>query len=61
MERKNKKPYITILWLGLDGLRINNDSSLEWISKNTTLPEKNFCNINASSIINTIQYDNISS
>lgn len=33
-EKENQKPYAIILWWGLDGLRLNDDGSFEWIRKN---------------------------
>lgn len=34
MERREKEePYIITLWLGLDGLQLNEDGSTEWISR----------------------------
>lgn len=32
-EREVKETYTIILWIGLDGLRINDDGILEWITK----------------------------
>lgn len=33
-EKENQDPYVIILWWGLDGLRLNDDGSFEWIRKN---------------------------
>lgn len=32
-QRENSEKYVCILWWGLDGLRMNEDGSLEWVSK----------------------------
>lgn len=33
-EKENQEPYVIILWWNNDGLRLNDDGSFEWISKN---------------------------
>ena len=32
-EKERREPYIITLWLGLDGLRINEDGSYEWVDR----------------------------
>lgn len=32
-EKENQEPYAIILWLGIDGLRLNDDGSFEWVRK----------------------------
>lgn len=32
-QREKEEPYIITLWLGLDGLQLNEDGSTEWISR----------------------------
>ncbi|RKJ40192.1 hypothetical protein D7X94_08580 [Acutalibacter sp. 1XD8-33] len=38
--QEREEPYILILWWGLDGLRLNGDGSLEWISKRRTVEQQ---------------------
>lgn len=48
MERESRPPYQIVLWAGLDGLRLNNDGTSEWIRKDMEKPKpKNdvFCSL----------------
>lgn len=42
-EKENEEPYLITLWWGFDGLRLNDDGTMEWISRRPKLkPETDY-------------------
>lgn len=56
-QREKEEPYVITLWLGLDGLQLNEDGSTEWIRRtaNNDLADKTGLVLSQESLLDKVE------